>query len=82
MDIGESGELPVIIGDHGIGSGQTGNNRNAVIFYFGGSVAATIGGSSFTSSDTPLRIEAPVGSILAPIPFNVTAGNLRVIELG
>lgn len=82
MDIGEDGVMPVKIGDHGIGTGQTGNNRNAVIFYFGGSVACTIGGSAFTSSDTPLRIEAPDGSVLAQIPFNVTSGNLRIVEMG
>ncbi len=82
MDVGELENLQTEIGDHAVGAGSTKSGRAVVIFYFGGSVAATIGGSSFASTDVPLRIEAPSGSVLDSIPFNVSAGTLRVIQVG
>jgi hypothetical protein len=81
MDPGESGELRVSVGDHGGGSGQTQRGNVQVTFVFRAGCTCTIGGSTFTSTDLPLTVQATFESVLASIPWSVSAGVLTILEL-
>jgi hypothetical protein len=60
---------------------NTNNNDRVVIFIFRSSYTGNVGNSAFTSSDVPLRIEAPSGDTLRAIPFTCTAGTVVVVEV-
>ena len=63
------------------GSGSIGANAKSIQIIFNSGFTGTIGGSSFTSSNAPITINAPAGGVLNAINFTVSAGSVTFITV-